>query len=105
MAVPEHFFVEVSTVLRRWELNGVLKGNEAAQALDRLRHWPLRRAEVAPLLDAAWSYRHNMTVADALYVVLADRLNASLLTDDRNLANSPTFPAHVRRLTIPASQG
>jgi len=54
-------------------------------------------------LRAAWAYRHNMTVADALYVVLADRLNASFLTDDRNLANSRTFPAHILRLTIPSS--
>ena len=81
----------------------MLSASEVAEALDRLLRWPLRRAELRPLLRAAWAYRHNMTVADALYVVLADWLNASFLTDDRNLANSPTFPAHILRLTIPSS--
>jgi predicted nucleic acid-binding protein len=40
-------------------------------------------------------------IADALYVVLPERLGGSLLTDDHKLANSPTFPASVPRLTIP----
>jgi predicted nucleic acid-binding protein len=42
-----------------------------------------------------------MVTADALYVVLAERLGASLLTDDHKLANAPTFPPSVPRLTIP----
>jgi hypothetical protein len=44
---------------------------------------------VATLLPEAWSLRHNLTVADALYVVLARHLDAVLVTADRRLASSP----------------
>jgi predicted nucleic acid-binding protein len=53
------------------------------------------------LLASAWAYRSNMTVSDALYVVLTVRLSASLLTDDGRLANAPTFPSSVRKLMLP----
>jgi predicted nucleic acid-binding protein len=33
-----------------------------------------------------------MTVADALYVVVANHLGADLVTTDLKLANSPTLP-------------
>lgn len=101
LAAPEHFAAEVAGVLRRWELTGVLAPRDAAASLDRLIHWPLRRVTLIPLLQDAWSYRPNFTIADALYVVLAERLRASLLTDDHKLVNSPTFPAGVPCLTIP----
>ena len=57
---------------------------------------------VAPLVPAAWSYRHNLTAADALYVALAEQLSASLLTDDHRLVQAPTFPSHVPVLRLPA---
>lgn len=68
--VPEHFYAEVLGVLRRRLLmEQALTEEQAAAALGRLRAWRLHHASVAPLLDAAWAYRHNMTAADALYVV------------------------------------
>jgi hypothetical protein len=54
------------------------------------------------LVRAAWSYRHNLTAADALYVVLAEQLGASLLTDDHRLTRAATFPLHVTVLQLPA---
>ncbi len=48
-----------------------------------------------------WAYRHNMTAADALYVVLAEHLDADFLTDDHNLVDGPTFPRTVNVLRIP----
>lgn len=101
LSVPEHFYAEVGGVLRRWELTGHLTRAQAAEALDQLARWPLRRASLRPLLHDAWTYRHNLTVTDALYVALAERLGASLLTDDHRLAAAPTFPAGVARLTMP----
>ena len=80
--VPEHFYSEVLGVLR-WQLLGQkLSESQASVAVGRLGGWHLRHASVAPLVQAAWSYRHNLTAADALYVVLAEQLGASLLTDD-----------------------
>ena len=88
-------------VLRRWEHTSVLTAAQAAVALDQLVHWPLRRATVAVLLVGTWAYRHNLTISDGLYVELADRLGASLLTDDHRLVHAPTFPAHIPTLTVP----
>ena len=99
--MPEHFHVEVAGALRRLELRGVLSQQKAAEALDELVRWPLRRVTVASLLPTAWTYRNNLTISDALYVVLAERLAASLLTDDRRLAGAPTIPASVTVLTPP----
>jgi hypothetical protein len=45
----------------------------------------------------------NLTAADTLYVVLAEQLGASLLTDDHRSVQAPTFPAHVPVLRLPAS--
>jgi predicted nucleic acid-binding protein len=68
--VPEHFYSEVLGVLR-WQLLGQkLSESQASVAVGRLGGWHLRHASVAPLVQAAWSYRHNLTAADALYVVL-----------------------------------
>lgn len=49
----------------------------------------VRRAEVRPLLADAWTRRSNLTVADALYVVLAEHVGATLVTADERLARSP----------------
>lgn len=41
------------------------------------------------MLDEAWSKRGHLTVYDALYVGLAEHLNATLVTGDLRLARSP----------------
>jgi predicted nucleic acid-binding protein len=51
----------------------------------------LRRVQVRPLLTEAWAKRPNLTIADAVYVVLAEHLDATLVTSDLNLANAPTL--------------
>lgn len=47
------------------------------------------RAQVRPLLQRAWERRGHLTIADGLYVVLAEELGATLVTADRNLERSP----------------
>ena len=100
--VPEHFFVEVIGALRRQLIvEKVINEDQARAALARLRRWHVHRASVRPLGDAAWNYRHNVAVADAVYIALAHHLSAAFLTDDHNLANTPTLPRHVEVLTLP----
>jgi len=41
-----------------------------------------------PLLDRAWALRDNVTVYDALYIALAEALEAVLVTADRALARA-----------------
>ena len=87
--VPEVYLLEVAATLRRMELRGVVSEDRAAFALRRLLTLKATRVQIKPLLTEAWSLRHNVTVPDALYVVLARRLNASLLTADQRLARAP----------------
>ncbi len=99
--VPEHFYAEVLAVLRRqFLIEQQLTESQATAAVSRLASWHLHHASVAPLVAAAWRYRHNLTAADALYVALAERLGASLLTDDHRLAQAPTLPPQVTVLRL-----
>lgn len=93
--VPEHYFIETASVLRRAELAGELTAGETVDAFQRLRRSRLARAAVRPLLPAAWARRGNLTIADALYVVLAEELDATLVTGDLRLAAAPGLSVEV----------
>ena len=93
--VPEHYFVEVASVLRRAELSGAITRENAARALNSLVTAPLRRVQVRPLLGRAWEKRGNLTIHDALYVVLAEHLHATLVTTDLRLARSPNLNVEI----------
>ena len=93
--VPEHYFVEVASVLRRAELSGLINSARAASALRSLSVAPLHRVQIRPMLEEAWSKRGHLTVYDALYVVLAEHLNATLVTSDLRLARSPQLKVTV----------
>jgi len=83
--VPETFFVEVGSVLRRWDLNAILTPAQIDEAVRQLAAWPLRIVQVRALFADAWRLRQNITFADATYAVLAEHLRAGLLTDDHKL--------------------
>lgn len=95
--VPEHYFAECLAVLRRDELNQQYPSTRIASAVERIVDGPLRRVSVKPLLREAWRLRANLTVADALYVIVAQHLDCELVTVDQRLANAPTLP--VRTIT------
>lgn len=90
--VPEHFYAEAAAVLRRLELNQNTTPTRVQLALARLLSTPTRQVAVKPLLAEAWTLRHNLTIADALYVVVACHLETTLVTADRRLANAPGLP-------------
>ena len=89
--VPEHYYVEVSGILRRAELNNVFPLARVQRAFDRLAASPIHRVQVRPLLADAWAKRHNITIADAIYVALAEHIGATLVTGDIKLANTPNL--------------
>lgn len=100
--VPEHFYAEVVGALRRRLLiERIITEDQAKVAVARLERWHLHRASMRPLIGHAWSYRPNIAVADAFYVTLSEHLSAEFLTDDHKLIGAPTFPAHVRVLSLP----
>ncbi len=83
---PHIVDVEVFSVLRREHLHGRLDRTEAAQAVGDLEAWPGERFGHRPLLPRAWQLRNTVRGWDAMYVALAEAMDAVLITTDRRLA-------------------
>ena len=85
--VPELFAVEVLAAIRGAERRKELVAARAAAAVDDLLELPLIRwAPSDELLRRAWELRAAVSTYDAMYLALAERLGAVLLTTDRRLA-------------------
>lgn len=87
--VPELFYSECGAALRRMQLHGDITAVEADRALTHVLSLRADRAMVLPLLPLAWPLRANLTVPDAIYVVLAQQLQAPLFTGDKRLTRAP----------------
>ena len=87
-AAPHLVDAEVLGVVRRAHLRGELDGTAARQAIEDLESWPAARVDHRPLLKRAWELRNSLSTPDALYVALAEALDATLLTLDRRLARA-----------------
>lgn len=87
-AAPHLVDAEVLGVVRRAHLRGELDATAACQAIEDLGSWPATRVDHRPLLERAWELRNSLTAADALYVALAEALDAPLLTLDKRLARA-----------------
>jgi len=87
--------VEVAQSLRRYAREGALDTESAAAALQDLRALDLERHAHEPLLDRVWALREDVTAYDAVYVALAEALDAPLLTCDGRLARAPGLKARV----------
>jgi predicted nucleic acid-binding protein len=85
LAAPHLIDAEVLSVVATHHRRGHLDHTAASQAIDDLRTWPGERWSHRPLLERAWELRHNVRGYDALYVALAEGLDATLLTLDRRL--------------------
>lgn len=96
-AAPHIVDVEVFGVLRREHLRGRLDRTAAAQAVEDLEAWPGERFGHRLLLARAWQLRDTVRGWDAMYVALAEALDATLVTSDRRLAaaSGPTCPIEV----------
>lgn len=96
-AAPHLIDAEVLSVIQTHARRGILDPTAATQALDDLRTWPGRRWPHRPLLARAWELRDNVRGYDALYVALAEALDANLLTLDRRLATAsgPRCPIEI----------
>lgn len=99
LVAPELVDLEVASVLCRQNLAGAIDVRRAGLALADLAALPLQRAPHLPLLPRCWELRENLTVYDAAYIALAEALEATLITGDRNLAraNGPRCDIEVLR--------
>jgi len=95
--------VEVASTLRRAILGGRLTVERAGQALQDLGDLPLTRHGHLPLLAGALDLRDNFSVYDAVYVLLAERFGARLVTGDGRLARAVNTLTASGRLTVSVS--
>jgi predicted nucleic acid-binding protein len=92
---PHLIDLEVTQVLRRRAMAGLITQSRGLMALNDLALAPLFRHSHDFLLPRVWELRHNFSAYDAVYVALAEFLNAPLLTRDRRLAAAPGHRARI----------
>jgi predicted nucleic acid-binding protein len=98
--VPHLADVEVAQALRRYARDGEIDAGDAAVALEDLRALDLQRHSHEPLLERVWALRQNLSAYDAVYVALAEALDAALVTCDARLARAPGVSRSVELIRI-----
>ncbi len=84
---PHLLDLEVTQVLRRLALQGVVSAPRADEAVRDLLDLRVTRYPHLVLLPRIWQLRHNFSAYDAAYIVLAEKLGAPLVTRDARLAS------------------
>lgn len=86
---PHLVDVEVVQGLRRLVRMGEVSSGRANEAIVDLADLDLHRHPHVDLLGRAWKLRDNVSAYDAMYVALAEALEATVVTCDRPLAKAP----------------
>ena len=92
---PHLVDVEVTQGLRRLVRAGEVSAARAGAAIADLVDLDLHRHAHLELLTRAWKLRANVTAYDAMYLALAEALDATVLTCDRPLAKAPGHRARI----------
>jgi predicted nucleic acid-binding protein len=95
LLAPDLMPFEVSNVLRRHVLAGILDSSSAALAHADLVALPLDLYPYTALADRIWQLRTNLTAYDAAYVALAELVNAPLVTLDGRLSRTPGIGCRI----------
>jgi predicted nucleic acid-binding protein len=93
--VPYLLDVEVAHVIRRHAAGGEIVPERGHELLRDFVDIPMQRHPHDWLLPRIWELRHNLTAYDALYIALAEALDAPLITRDARLATAPGHYAKV----------
>ncbi|MBA3310428.1 MAG: type II toxin-antitoxin system VapC family toxin [Nocardioidaceae bacterium] len=86
---PAHLDAEVLSALGRLQRAGSIEHDDVETMLHELAAAPIQRHPVSGLLIGAWARRHQLRLADALYVELAMTRGLPLITTDRRLHPVP----------------
>ena len=92
---PHLLDLEVTQVLRRLVREGLIAAQRAEQALEDFLNMRVTRYPHTVLLPRVWRLRNNLSAYDAAYIVLAEKLNAPLITRDSRLSSSPGHVAQI----------
>jgi len=92
---PHLLDVEAAHALRRYVREREVTEARAEQLLQNLVELRILRHRHTSLLNRVWELRHHLTAYDAVYVALAEALDAPLLTCDAKIAAAPGHHATV----------
>jgi predicted nucleic acid-binding protein len=92
---PHLLDVEVAQVLRRYVRERIIGAQRGQEALEDLADLPLSRYPHDFLIPRVWELRTTLTAYDAVYVALAELLDAPLLTCDGKIASASGHSANV----------
>jgi predicted nucleic acid-binding protein len=92
---PHLIDIEVAQVVRRFASRRDITAETGRAALVDLVDLRVYRHPHDFLLPRVWELRHNLTAYDAVYVALAEALDAPLITRDRALAAATGHRARI----------
>jgi predicted nucleic acid-binding protein len=92
---PHLLDVEIVQGLRRLVRTGEVSSRRADEAIADLTDLDLHRHPHLDLLDRAWKLRDNISAYDAMYVALAEAMEAPMVTCDVPLAKAPGHRARI----------
>jgi predicted nucleic acid-binding protein len=98
LVAPDLVDVETTSALRRQWLAGGLELKRFRAAVSDLVALDMVRLPARPLLERVVELRNTVSAYDAVYVALAELLDATLLTADRRLAAAAGVRCHVEVL-------
>ena len=93
---PELIGVELISVLRRLTRLGELSVDDARRLLVDFGDLGIELYEHTPLLGRAFDLRESVSAYDAVYVALAEAVDAPLLTCDAKLAGASGHAAVIQ---------
>lgn len=83
---PQLMLAEVGAVLQTWIRRRSLDPARAHAALADLADLKIHWHDLPSLIDDAWALQGNLSLYDALYIVLARELSCTLITCNPRLA-------------------
>jgi predicted nucleic acid-binding protein len=95
MHAPHLLDVEVAQAIRRHAATGAIGPERGRELLVDFIDLPAQRHPHDWLLPRVWELRRNLTAYDAVYVALAEVLDAPLITRDQRLAAAPGHQARI----------